>query len=55
MQGSMRYVDASEATALFLQMDLNLSNVEYELVRIDAPAPEGETAAAGSSEQLSAS
>ncbi|CAK0764812.1 hypothetical protein CVIRNUC_003196 [Coccomyxa viridis] len=38
-----------------VKMDLNLSNVEYELVRIDAPAPEGEAPAVGSSEQPSAS
>ena len=55
MQGLVKYVDMSEAAALFLQMDLNLSNVEYELVRIDAPAPEGEAPAVGSSEQPSAS
>ena len=34
-----------------VQMDLNLSNVEYELVRIDAAAGEGEAPAAGSAEQ----
>jgi len=34
-----------------LQTDLNLSNVEYELVRIDAAAGEGEAPAAGSAEQ----